>query len=84
LRGSNKPHDPGQSGLLANRRDADAEASATRNRTRNDLVTKPLRDSSRLARNHRFVNFGSAFDDCAICWNSGTRPYQDNITHMQL
>jgi len=36
LRRGNKPHDPGESGLLANCRDANAQASTARDRARYD------------------------------------------------
>jgi hypothetical protein len=84
LRGSNKPHDPGQSGLLPNGRNADSKASATDDRSRDDGRTRPLRDCPGLAGNHRLVDIGSALDDYAIRRDAGSGPDKNYVAHAQL
>jgi hypothetical protein len=84
LRSSNKPHDPGQSGFLTERCDADPQASATRDRARNDSGTNSLRNRSRLTGNERLVDLSSAFNDCAICRDPRAGPHQHNVTYLQL
>src|SRR5258708_5924820 len=76
---SNEPHDAGQGGLLADSRNAPSKASATCDRSSNDLAARPLRDCPRLAGNHRLVNIVGPLGDWAIGPNPGPWPDKDNV-----
>jgi hypothetical protein len=84
LGSGDESHDPGEGGLLPNCRDADAKASATSYRSRDNLTALPLRDRPELACDHRLVKIGEAFDDCAIRRNASSGPDEDNVVDFQL
>src|SRR5439155_23819384 len=74
LRSSNKPHYPGESGLLSNCRNAHSNASSTDDSSRNDGCAGPLRDCPRLAGNHPLVYIINAIYDYAIRRDTGSGP----------
>src|SRR5882762_11702380 len=84
LRGDDKPHDSGESGLVSNCRNADAKASATGNRSRNDSGTRHLRYRLGLAGDHGLVNVGRALSDNAIRRNACSWPNKNDVANAQL
>jgi hypothetical protein len=70
--------------LLPDCRNADSKASASSDRSRNDLTALCLRDRPGLAGNHGLVNIGGAFDDCAVRRHAGSGSDKDNVPHFQL
>ncbi len=84
LRLGHEPHDSREGGVVANGRDADAEAAPGRDGAGNHRVAGLLGDGARLTADHRFVDVGRAFDDGSVGGHAASGPDEHDVVFLEF
>ena len=84
LRRLDEAADARERGVVADRRDLDADSRIGRHGSGDDRVARLALDGAGLARDHRLVERGRALDDAAVGGHAGARAHDDAVAEAQV